>query len=387
MFIFKFFRNPLWRLGLLNNCTRREISTRFYCDHKIFPVDYQVCYKVLGLNENCSQKELKQAFVELVKKHHPDSSQEVDTAKFQLIENAYRKLQEKFRIDTERSALRAKEDDQDIRNNHQNSEQSCEHDIEHTAPQHRQFLNYEGIGQGTPFQREKQYQKYQVKKAVENVYNHRTSQIPNTEENSLVLKDTKAAKKSKIKHGIDRLVEDLIQESIAKGEFANLRGTGKPLETQNHNPYIDVVTHKINQILIENGFSPQWVMLEKEIRLEITNIKHRLRNERLKLGEIPLSASERLLWSKVLNSLNDDVKQVNKKINDYNLIVPLLNKQMVHINLFKISENCLRDNPSNSTMEHSSIKQEHRRQDHSTGSTDFEPGIFGLLNLVWKNRS
>jgi hypothetical protein len=46
------------------------------------------------------------------------------------IENAYRKLQEKFRIDTERSALRAKEDDQDIRNNHQNSEQSCEHDIE-----------------------------------------------------------------------------------------------------------------------------------------------------------------------------------------------------------------------------------------------------------------
>ncbi|EFX60679.1 hypothetical protein DAPPUDRAFT_276165 [Daphnia pulex] len=44
-----------------------------------------VCYKVLGLNENCSQKELKQAFVELVKKHHPDSSQDkVDTAKFQL---------------------------------------------------------------------------------------------------------------------------------------------------------------------------------------------------------------------------------------------------------------------------------------------------------------
>ncbi len=115
---------------------------------------FKVCYKVLGLNENCSQKELKQAFVELAKKHHPDSSQEVDTAKFQLvvqvlilnylwsnwfncdylykIENAYRKLQEKFRIDTERlSALGAKQDDhQDIRNSHQDSEQSHEHDIE-----------------------------------------------------------------------------------------------------------------------------------------------------------------------------------------------------------------------------------------------------------------
>ena len=71
--------------------------------------------------------------------------------------------------------------------------------LKHTAPQHRQFLNYEGIGQGTPFQREKQYQKYQVKKAVENVYNHRMSQIPCSEENSLILKETKAAKQVKTK--------------------------------------------------------------------------------------------------------------------------------------------------------------------------------------------
>lgn len=139
------------------------------------------------------------------------------------------------------------------------------------------------------------------------------------------------------------------------------------------------------QILIENGFSPQWVMLEKEIRLEITNVKHRLRSERLKLGEIPLNASERLVWNKFLNSLNDDVKQINKKINDYNLIVPLLSKQMVHINLSKISEKCLRDNPSNSAMEYASIKQEDR-QNQSTRSSDTEPVIFGLLNFVWKNR-
>lgn len=71
--------------------------------------------------------------------------------------------------------------------------------FQHTAPQHRQFLNYDGIGQGTPFQREKQYQKYQVKKAVENVYNHRVSQLPNTEVNSLILKESKAAKKVKTK--------------------------------------------------------------------------------------------------------------------------------------------------------------------------------------------
>ncbi len=136
------------------------------------------------------------------------------------------------------------------------------------------------------------------------------------------------------------------------------------------------------QILIENGFSPQWVMLEKEIRSEIANIKNRLRSERLKLGEIPLSATERLAWEKFQNALNDDVKQINKKINDYNLIVPLLSKQMVHVNLSKISEKCLRDNPSNLTIGHDSIKQE-RHQGKSACST--EPGIFGLFNSVWKN--
>ena len=49
-------------------------------------------------------------------------------------------------------------------------------------------------------------------------------------------------------HGIDRLVEDLIQESMSKGEFTNLKGSGKPLEYQNHNPFVDIVTHKINQV-------------------------------------------------------------------------------------------------------------------------------------------
>ena len=37
---------------------------------------------------------------------------------------------------------------------------------------------------------------------------------------------------------------------MAKGEFTNLKGNGKPLQNQNHNPYIDVVTHKINQVRV-----------------------------------------------------------------------------------------------------------------------------------------
>lgn len=51
-----------------------------------------------------------------------------------------------------------------------------------------------------------------------------------------------------LRHGFDRLVEDLIQESISKGEFYNLKNSGKPLPSHhNRNPYVDFVTHKINE--------------------------------------------------------------------------------------------------------------------------------------------
>lgn len=52
----------------------------------------------------------------------------------------------------------------------------------------------------------------------------------------------------KTKYGFDRLVEDLIQESMSKGEFANLSGKGKPLKDQNRNPYVDFTTHKLNEV-------------------------------------------------------------------------------------------------------------------------------------------
>ena len=55
-------------------------------------------------------------------------------------------------------------------------------------------------------------------------------------------------------------------ESIAKGDFDDLPGKGKPLRYSHDNPYVDAMTHNINKILINNGYVPPWVTLEKEIR-------------------------------------------------------------------------------------------------------------------------
>lgn len=65
---------------------------------------------------------------------------------------------------------------------------------------------------------------------------------------------------------IDRVVDDLIRESMQRGDFDNLSGSGKPLKYSDHNPFIDLTTHNINKILVNNGFKPEWIMLSKEIR-------------------------------------------------------------------------------------------------------------------------
>ena len=56
---------------------------------------------------------------------------------------------------------------------------------------------------------------------------------------------------------IDRLVEDLINQSIAAGEFENLKGAGEPLpERRDFNPHSDPTTNKMNEILVETvGYS------------------------------------------------------------------------------------------------------------------------------------
>ena len=47
---------------------------------------------------------------------------------------------------------------------------------------------------------------------------------------------------------MDRLVEDLIQESMSKGDFDNLSGAEKPLPQRViYNPYEDYTTYKVKK--------------------------------------------------------------------------------------------------------------------------------------------
>ena len=95
-------------------------------------------------------------------------------------------------------------------------------DINHTAPQHRQYLSNEGFGFGTPAQRQSQHQKYRALKASENVTQHTIDKLSkdHEKENQLATVDRekgRRARRQATKNTLERLAEDLIAESMAKG--------------------------------------------------------------------------------------------------------------------------------------------------------------------------
>lgn len=151
----------------------------------------------------------------------------------------------------------------------------------------------------------------------------------------------------KTKYGFDRVVEDLIQEAMSKGQFNNLPGSGKPLTSyQRQNPYVDFVTHKLNNILIDNGFTPEWIMLQKEIRIDLENLKTKLKRERTNIGQVPLTPDDSEKWNLIMERHKKLADDINKKVDKYNLIVPVLDKQMFRVRLNIIADRILNVNKS-----------------------------------------
>ncbi|XP_053561935.1 dnaJ homolog subfamily C member 28 [Bombina bombina] len=279
------------------------------------------CYRLLNIHEGCSIDEVRDSYKDLAKKYHPDSgSSTADANTFIQIDEAYRDLLNHLSREAKES-----EGQEDLEKTTSN----------YKTPQHRQYLTFEGVGYGTPSQRQKQYTQFRVDRAAQQVLDFRTQKLESqNEENTMIAKDIRQSKKTKITQAIERLVEDLIQESMAKGDFDNLSGKGKPLQKFSHCPHIDPMTHNLNRILIDNGYQPEWILLQKEIRETIEKLRNEVLASRKKLGD-PLTPRKKEQWQEKCEDLREDITQLNKRINDFNLVVPLLNIQMVHFNVDK----------------------------------------------------
>lgn len=135
-----------------------------------------------------------------------------------------------------------------------------------------------------------------------------------------------------------RNVSKQIQEAMERGDFKDLPGKGKP-QQRNDNPYISPAVRMVNQMLKENGFAPRWIEVDKEIRTEtenaeklIENLKGRRSRLEARLRVQPLKRDAirsvfELERTRVLEAYTAQLQQLNQKIQQWNLMMPLRDKQ------------------------------------------------------------
>lgn len=280
-------------------------------------------YRLLNLDEGCSADDVRESFHKLARQYHPDSgSNNADSATFIKIEEAYRNVLS--HVIEQRQAR-------------QNKAEDTEEDdkFKYSTPQHRHYLSFEGVGFGTPSQREKQYRQFRADRATEQVMEYQKQKLQREHfAHSIIVKDVRQSKEQKITQAIERLVEDLIQESMARGDFDNLTGKGKPLKKFSGCSYIDPMTHNLNRILIDNGYQPEWILMQKEIKDTIEQLREGLLVSRKKLGN-PLTPEGQKQWNHACEQFQDSIQKLNKRVSDFNLIVPILTRQKVHFDAQK----------------------------------------------------
>ncbi|XP_008428891.1 dnaJ homolog subfamily C member 28 [Poecilia reticulata] len=317
-----------WRRGFRHGrrlllSSRRSGASRWSSSDGRISRSLQESYRVLQLpaEGRSSPAEVRAAYLRLAKLYHPDCGEPTaDAGLFARVEEAYRAVLA-HQSKTRQPDGATEDDDEDKTRG--------------AALQHRHYLSFEGVGSGTPSQRERQYRQVRVDRATEQVlsYRQREHERAAAADGALAERDARQrSHKIKITQAVERLVEDLIQESMARGDFRNLSGAGKPLSKFQHNPYADPMTHNLNRILIDNGYQPPWVVTQRDIREGAARVRSRLLEGRARLGD-PMTPAEQRHWERLCGAAEEELAKLNKMVDDYNLIVPMLGMQMVHFSL------------------------------------------------------
>ncbi len=116
------------------------------------------------------------------------------------------------------------------------------------------------------------------------------------------------------------LVEERIQKAMAEGAFDNLVGQGKPLDLKK-NPYLDPSAELAFDLLQNNGLAPEWIERDKEIRRDRDLARRQLL---LAWQAYQTDPRQTLAWQGAKDNFAKQLAKINRKIDDFNLIVPIL---------------------------------------------------------------
>ncbi len=143
------------------------------------------------------------------------------------------------------------------------------------------------------------------------------------------------------------LVEQRIQEAMRRGDFDNLSTKGKPLRLES-NPLVDPAVELAHSLLAGQGFVPQWIEERKVILAEIEEARTRLYRAwhwYMRQVEVlnsrdtndPAVAAERARveqrWERYVSEFETAIGEINRRIDTYNLMVPIIRFQMFRLRL------------------------------------------------------
>ena len=127
--------------------------------------------------------------------------------------------------------------------------------------------------------------------------------------------------------------------------------------------------------MIKNGFTPEWIRLSKEIKEKIEELEKKLTEARNNLSE-PLDMKSEKFWNLTLENLRESEKNINNKIDKYNLLVPIIQKQRFKINLYEIAEAILAK-PCDPKMKNKN------KENYSKRSSKPELDLFGTFFSIF----
>jgi len=115
------------------------------------------------------------------------------------------------------------------------------------------------------------------------------------------------------------LIDRLIRESMERGEFNDLAGSGEPLDL-NENPYEAPELRPVHRLLRNAGFAPAWIEERKDIDVEF-----RRQYSILRRGRELYCANGNYVnreWLRVTQEFRKRVDELNQRIRHYNLKAP-----------------------------------------------------------------
>jgi len=116
------------------------------------------------------------------------------------------------------------------------------------------------------------------------------------------------------------LIDRLIRESMERGEFDDLPGSGEPIDLT-ENPYEKPELRSVHRLLRNAGFAPAWIEERKDIEDQFQKAYSVLSRAKQFYLRTTKDVEDRD-WQRAIKEFRERVDELNQRIRIYNLKAP-----------------------------------------------------------------